>query len=295
MIREVHFPNYGVGTRASRPRCDHAVSPQALLPHWRISQVGCPVPSELPEKLHTKTNNSHRPDEFSSPVDLPPHIALYTWSSATLLELTQLIAASSPALLPSPAIGTRLAFRHLYHDVRGPPSSVSIPRLATQELGSVVIGDGGPGVATDLDELDVGRLKEAATVGSSVEAAKTLADARFVVGDILCVAILPPSTVDGSVASASAARMGRGYGPGSGQASLGPTMEADGRGLGRDRGFGDVRGGAHGGRIMGGGGRFERDGRDGRAPVPPLGEWRRGERLPDAPSMRGRGRGRPRW
>lgn len=119
------------------------------------------------------------------------------------------------------------------------------------------------------------------------------------VGDFLSVAILPPSTVDGSVASASAARMGRGYGMGSGQASLGPTMDysSDGRGLGRDRGFGDTRGG-HGGRMMtggGAGGRFERDGRDGRAPVPPLGEWRRGERLPDAPSMRGRGRGRPRW
>lgn len=122
------------------------------------------------------------------------------------------------------------------------------------------------------------------------------------VGDILSVAILPPSTVDGSVASASAARMGRGYGVGSGQASLGSTMDytSDGRGLGRDRGFGHVHGGGGGGhgggRMMGGvGGRFERDGRDGRAPVPPLGEWKRGERLPDAPSMRGRGRGRPRW
>ncbi|KAJ4424308.1 hypothetical protein N0V82_001008 [Gnomoniopsis sp. IMI 355080] len=246
-------------------------------------------------KLYYRTGAFHRPDEFSSPVDLPPHIALHTWPSATLLELTQLIAATSPALLPSPAIGTRLAFRHLYHDVRGPPASASTPRLATQDLGSVVIGDGGPGVATDPDELDMGRLKETATVGSSVEAAKTLGDARFVVGDILSVAILPPSAVDGSVASASAARMGRGYGVGSGQASLGPTMEADGRGSGRDRGFGDLRGGGYGGRMTGVGGRFERDGRDGRAPVPPLGEWRRGERLPDAPSMRGRGRGRPRW
>lgn len=259
-----------------------------------------------------RTDITFRPDEFSSPLDLPPHIALHTWSSATLLELTQLIAASSPALLPSPAIGTRLVFRHLYHDVRGGPAAASAaasvastaPRLATQDLGSVVIGDGGPGVAADPDELDTtGRLQETATVGSSVEAAKTLADARFVVGDILSVAILPPSTVDGSVASASAARMGRGYGVGSGQASLGPTVDysLDGRGLGRDRGFGDVHGGGaggghRGGRMIGGaGGRFERDGRDGRAPVPPLGEWRRGERLPDAPSMRGRGRGRPRW
>lgn len=197
----------------------------------------------------------------------------------------------------------------------GGAAAAPTPRLATQDLGSVVIGDGGPGVATDPDELDDditttttttgGRLKEtAATIGSSVEAAKTLADARFVVGDILSVAILPPSTVDGSVPSASAARMGRGYGVGSGQGSLGSTMDyADGRGLGgRDRGFGDGRGGG-GGRMMmmmgggggGGGGRFERDGRDGRAPVPPMGEWRRGERLPDTPSMRGRGRGRPRW
>lgn len=180
--------------------------------------------------------------------------------------------------------------------MRGAPaSSASTPRLATQELGSVVIGDGGPGLATEPDELDEGRLKETPTMGSSVEAAKSLADARFVVGDILSVAILPPSAVDGSVASASAARMGRGYGVGSGQAAVGPIVAVDGRGLGRDRGFGDMHGGAPGGRMMGVGARLERDGRDGRAPVPPLGEWRRGERLPDAPSMRGRGRGRPRW
>lgn len=175
-------------------------------------------------------------------------------------------------------------------------TTAAAPRLATQDLGSVVIGDGGPGVATDPDGLDDGRLKETATVGSSVEAAKTLADARFVVGDILSVAILPPNAVDGSVASAGAARMGRGYGVGSGQAAVGPIGEMDGRGLGRDRGFGDMRGGFPGGRMGGGGGgRFERGGRDGRAPAPPLGEWRRGERLPDAPSMRGRGRGRSRW
>lgn len=151
-------------------------------------------------------------------------------------------------------------------------------------------------MATHADELDEGRLAEtAATAGSSVDAAKTLAEARFVAGDILSVAILPPSVVDGSVASAGAARMGRGYGVGSGQASVGLLVEANGRGLGRDRGFGEGHGGGPGGRMTGGGARFARDGRDGRAPVPPLGEWRRGERLPDAPSIRGRGRGRPRW
>lgn len=239
----------------------------------------------------------HRPDEFSSH-NLPHYTTVYAWPTATLTELTHLLAAAAPAALPTPAIGTRVAYRLFYHDTRGNPSA---PRLATHELGSVVVGDGGPGLLdedTDADSvadvpvrMDDGRLKEGGTtiatrstmVGSETEAGKTLADARFVVGDFLSVAILPPSSVDGSVQPVPAARTGRTYGAG----------QARGGGSGDYGGFGDV------GMGLGG-----RDGRYGRATggdqrrfrgdpvVPPMGEWRRGEKLPDVPPSRGRGRRR---
>lgn len=194
----------------------------------------------------------------------------------------------------------------------------------------MVIGSGGPGVETDDTAAAAAALEDTAdaaggagrlvvkepttavggrstttttTTGVSSEAAKTLADARFVVGDFLSVAILPPSSVDGSVVPASAARMGRGYGVG--QASLGGSGGGGGGGapphfpvVGRDRGYGGYgygRGGL-GSRMSGGGGGGY--GREGGGAVLPVGEWRRGERLPDGPpqpSGRGRGGGRRRW
>ncbi|CAN8096611.1 unnamed protein product [Discula destructiva] len=254
-------------------------------------------------KLYYRTGAFHRPDEFSSPNDLPPHITLHTWPTATLGELTHLLAAASSTsahtttttthLLPTPAIGTRLEFRHLYHDLRAGAGA----RLATQDLGSVVIGAGGPGAIdedaataaanTITDERDGGRLKQ--STNSLLEphaddAAKTLAAARFVAGDILSVAILPPSAVDGSVAAAGAAKVGRGYGVGSGLGLVG-SLGGEAAGNGR------VGGPAPSG--LDGRGRWGE--REGRGAALPMGEWKRGERLPDAPSVRGRGRGRPRW
>lgn len=186
----------------------------------------------------------------------------------------------------------------------------------------MVIGDGGPGVETDaLDDamdgggrppavkesttaMDSGNNSNTGALASSSEAAKTLADARFVVGDFLSVAILPPNLLDGSVVPASAARMGRGYGVGGaslsgiGGGSGGGAAPPDFPVVGRDRGYGGYgygRGGL-GSRMGGsGGGGY---GREGGGAVPPMGEWRRGERLPDGPpqpSSRGRGGGRRRW
>lgn len=173
----------------------------------------------------------------------------------------------------------------------------------------MVIGGGGPGclsLGEDGDEDgddgigggggrgDAGEKERSA---ADAEAARTLADARFVVGDFLSVAILPPSTVDGSVQPATAARAGRGYGVG--QASF--ADEKPSRGYGDYGGFGHERGSGLGsGRMGGGGGGGGGDrgyGRDGGYVAPPVGEWRRGERLPDMPSppVRRRGGGRRRW
>lgn len=205
----------------------------------------------------------------------------------------------SPDLLPVPSIGTRVAYRLLYHDTIGPqqqaPNSSHHhpPRLATQDLGSVVIGSGGPGAtagaATDPDpDPD---LDDPADGRRASDAAKTLADARFVVGDFVSVAILPPSSADGSVQPASAARTGRGYGAGQAVSPTGPPgmMRGYGGGVGEMR---SVRMGRGGGGGAGGG-----YGREGGNTVPPVGEWRRGERLPDVPGPPGRGRdgGRRRW
>lgn len=154
----------------------------------------------------------------------------------------------------------------------------------------MVIGDGGPGISTDGDDYDGagaeaedGRLRLGATAGSTAESAKSLADARFVVGDYLSCAILPPSAADGSVQPASAARAGRGYGAGQArnQVDLGPPPMS--RGGGRDGWSGATYGPRGGGGGAGGGG-FR---------APPVGEWRRGEKLPEGPP--GRGRGGRRW
>jgi histone deacetylase complex subunit SAP18 len=211
-------------------------------------------------------------------------VSFHTWPSATLAELSHQLAATASHLLPSPAIGTRLAFRLLYYDTRGVGDQDQGPaRCVVKDLGSVVIGDGGPGISTDGDDIggeaDDGRLRLGATAGSAAESAKSLADVRFVVGDYLSCAILPPSSADGSVQPASAARAGRGYGAGQARSAvdLGPPPMS--RGGGRD-----VWSAATYGPRGGGGGSFR---------APPVGEWRRGEKLPQGPP--GRGRGGRRW
>lgn len=215
-------------------------------------------------------------------------MSFHTWPSATLAELSHQLAASAPHLLPSPAIGTRLAFRLLYYDTRAAGDQDQGPaRCVVKDLGSVVIGDGGPGISTDGDddddalgaEAEDGRLQLGATAGSAADSARSLADARFVVGDYLSCAILPPSPADGSVQPASAARAGRGYGAGQARSAVDPGPPPS-RGGGRD-GWSATMYGPRGG----GGGAGLR--------ALPVGEWRRGEKLPEGPP--GRGRGGRRW
>ncbi|KAI1844096.1 hypothetical protein JX265_009641 [Neoarthrinium moseri] len=254
-------------------------------------------------RLFYRTGAFHRPDEFASPT-LPPHLTIHTWPSCTLAELSHHLAFAPTSILPDPAVGTRLSFRLIFADTRAANSqhhhrqggAAAVPaRFMVKDLGSVVIGDGGPG----LDPADAAAAK---SLSPEDDGAKTLADARLVVGDYISVAILPPLG-DGSVAPASAARMGRGSGVGEAGSVVG---RAPGYGRDRERER-DREDGFGGGRRGGRGGRHDGYGRGGSEPVGewrrgdfsgrggrgiPVGEWRRGEALPDAPFGRGRGRGR---
>lgn len=144
----------------------------------------------------------------------------------------------------------------------------------SKDLGSVIIGDGGPGILPDEDEAQIvaGGVVSGALGG---EPSKTLQDARFVIGDYVCCAILPPMA-NGSVAPPLSSAPRGGYGAGRG---------------------GDFGRGGMGSRENGFGGGF-RGGRGGMRGAPnfgqgnvPSGEWRRGERLPEGPSSMSRGRG----
>jgi histone deacetylase complex subunit SAP18 len=141
-----------------------------------------------------------------------------------------------------------------------------------KDIGSIVIGEGMAGAsngshAAGDDDVEMGdRSPLEPSLGDS-----TLEDARYVIGDYVSCAILPPLP-DGSVAPEYAARRERpgpvpprgGGGPGG---FRGDSGFGRGDARGRRRGFGDV----------------------------PSGDWRRGERLPDEGPSRPPGRGNRRW
>ncbi|RYP04470.1 hypothetical protein DL765_010177 [Monosporascus sp. GIB2] len=260
------------------------------------------------------------PDEFAT-TPLPPHLTIHTWPDCTLTELTHHVAAaSSPSslpLLPDPAIGTRLAYRLIFVDTRSAPGGAGTrgsgpvaPRYTVKELGSVVIGDGGPAldpnaiVEADKIALDgPGRgdggndhsannnnnnNNNSSSGGGDGDGNKTLADARFVPGDYISCAILPPLP-DGSVAPASDARTGRGAGLGEARALVGRPPDGGGRAAAeRENGFPRAAGrrpsvpgsdraryhrfSGHRGAGAGSGG----GGAGGGGGVP-MGEWRRGD------------------
>ncbi|GME48454.1 Sin3-associated polypeptide sap18 [Neofusicoccum parvum] len=245
-------------------------------------------------KLFYRSNAFHRLDEFSphSSAPSPPHLQIYTWPTCSLRELTHLLVSALPSLLPDPAIGTRLSFRLIFPDTRGAASArdTGPGRYLSKELGSVIVGGGGPGVEED-DDGDGAAAAPATTNGRGAldklegDADKTLADARFVIGDYVSCCILPPGA-DGSVATgpppASRYPSARDYGMGRG----GPPPP-------RENGYGDRSyGGGYGRR--GGGPRYEGGGRlgGGGGGGVPLGEWRRGEIPSGGPPPGGYGRGR---
>ncbi|CAD6499596.1 BgTH12-03707 [Blumeria graminis f. sp. triticale] len=220
-------------------------------------------------KIFYQVGSFHRLEEFQPLADLPSHIQIYTWSSCTLRELSHILSDSLPSVLPDPAIGCRIAFRLIYPEQvpRNAPASVTggPGKFVMRDLGSVVIGDNMPNSLPD--EEDTPYVSGGQLVGPlGGEPEKTLQDAKFMIGDYIACAIIPPDQ-DGTVApppppmartSYTAGRAGE-------YVSRGHHMSY------RDNGYGS------GYRGRG-------------APRVPPGEWRRGERLPDGPSG-GRGRG----
>ncbi|KAK3065469.1 hypothetical protein LTS18_006180 [Coniosporium uncinatum] len=292
-------------------------------------------------KLHYRTSTFHPLSDFSpssssssSSHPPPPHLQIYTWPTCTLRELTALLHTALPHLLPSPAVGTRVAYRLVFPDTRGAATAaapmrggaggggggVDAPgRYLSKELGSVVIGAGGPGINGDDDDVDVdggvGDTVKLGTGGGPLahlegDADKTLQDARFVIGDFVDCAVIPP-LANGEVAAApvTASASLRGGG-GAGYAGAGGRSYGGGGGYesGRLNGPPPPRGGGGGGGYGGGygrmggrgggGGRYEDgNGVGGGGPGVPMGEWRRGEvppgqRAGGGGGGYGRGRGR---
>ena len=233
-------------------------------------------------KLFYRQRDFHSLGEFplpsptGPPPSLPQHLQIYTWPSCSLRELSHLLTTALPNVLPSPSVGTRLSFRLVYPDTRPSVGPDTRGRYVSKEMGSVVVAP------DDLDEEGAtnGAVPAAVKVRGD-EADKTLQDARFVIGDYVDCAILPPLP-DGGVA------------PPLVREARGPSYSAPGRGMSgppgmvRENGFGRGRGGGY---LGGAGPGFGRGG------SVPSGEWRRGERLPDSGyggrgySSRGRSRG----
>jgi histone deacetylase complex subunit SAP18 len=214
---------------------------------------------------------------------LPSHLQIYTWPSCTLRELAHLLTGALPNILPDPAVGTRLSFRLVYPDTRPPPGGGRLDdargRYMSKEMGSIVVAP-----EEDGHVNGEGRAAGRVNVGGD-DAEKTLADARFVIGDFVDCAVFPP-LADGSVAPGTSATYGArtaSYGGGP-RGGGGPPLAENG--YGRPRGGGFIGGGGRGG-LGGGRGDFGRDG------TIPSGEWRRGEKLPDS-GYRGYGGGRGR-
>lgn len=169
-----------------------------------------------------------------------------------------------------------MAFRIIYPNrAAADAPNYTASRFMVKDLGSIVIGDGGKGL--DPEDLEAEKTLE------SANGEKTLGDARFIIGDYVSVAILPPLE-NGTVAPASDARMGRGTG--AGEAVPLPEKAPRDSGRGREREY-ERENGYRGRPRNGRGGRG--GGRGGGIPV---GEWRRGESIPDALPV---GRGRGRW
>ncbi|EMD94944.1 hypothetical protein COCC4DRAFT_74765 [Bipolaris maydis ATCC 48331] len=246
-------------------------------------------------RLFFKQGSFHRQFDPTLP-RLPTNVQIYTWQSCTLRELCQLLLSAVPSMLPQPYAGSRIAFRLVYPDIQGSNRPGAPGRFISRDIGSVIVGAPSRNDDVDMEMSEGGSVAEALKQLDG-DPDRTLADVKFLIGDYIACAILPPLP-DGGVPAAPPPLSGPGRGP--------PAGSYGGRG--RENGFGsrgDWGGYGRGGR--GGGSRF--DGRRLSGGGVPSGEWRRGEAPPERESgfgrggrgrgggddWRDRGRGRGRW
>ncbi|OQN96206.1 hypothetical protein B0A48_17713 [Cryoendolithus antarcticus] len=180
-------------------------------------------------------------------------LALYQWSDCTLAQLTRtLMTELNRQGEMEVGVGSRVVYKLIFPDTRAQVSENGRGKWIDKPLGSVVVG----GREAELEDNE-------AFEGDSN---KTLADARFVIGDYVACAVYNPGP-DGRVPPMPATRGGYGAPRG-----------------GRENGFGGGGGGF--GRVGGWGGEggYGRGGYGGRGGMggaaPPVEDWRRGDRPP---------------
>lgn len=227
-------------------------------------------------RLFFKQGAFHRLDEFDPTLPrLPTNVQIYTWQSCSLRELCKLLFSAVPSLLPQPYAGSRIAFRLVYPDIQSANRPGAPGRYISRDIGSVIVG-----AATGADDVEMNGTDASKVVDAlkqlDGDPDKTLADVKFLIGDYVACAILPP-LADGSVPAAPPPLSGPGRGP--------PPGPYGGRG--RENGFGGRSDFGYSGRGARGG-RFDDHRANGGVPS---GEWRRGEAPPDRDGGFGRGRG----
>lgn len=216
------------------------------------------------------SNAIRAPSPPPTAAPLPPHLEIYTWMSCTLRELAHLLTSALPSLLPDPPVGTRLCFRLIYPDARGAAMTGPDARghYLSKDLGSVVVGPNDSAYRAEDDKHET-RPRAGPLRFQGSDADKPLQDARFIIGDHVECAILPPLE-NGSVAPVL-----RGA---SGPAPVGGGMRAFRENESGRPGRGGLRGGPRGG---------DRGG----PPSFPTGDWKRGERIPGGDGRSGGRRG----
>lgn len=179
---------------------------------------------------------------------------MHTWSNCSLKQLALNLSELSVPSLPSPAYGTRLVFQLVFPDLRRTSSTPNgPPRYGVKNMGSVIIG---AGPTTGEEDATWDRVDED----------KTLGDAKFVVGDYISCAILPPLN-DGYIAPSSRAWLEQPQTTREGRRTQHMSAQEPRNHLSGQREDGRGGRGGHRGGSIGSG-------------VFPSGDWRRGEQLP---------------
>ncbi|GAA5872490.1 hypothetical protein JCM1840_006076 [Sporobolomyces johnsonii] len=199
----------------------------------------------------------HHPDSAFSTTSLPTHHEhqVYVWRDSTLREILILLRDASPTLRASPL--TRYSLRLVFWDAQHDRfTSQDLASISARELlSSSSTATGGGASTKDRSSSS----SSARGVYANPRLDQTLAEARFVIGDYLDVALILPS---GPLSTATSAAGGGGGGGGGGPQFA--PLELGVRGSAAARGgpppFGPPGGGGGGGRDRFGGGGGPRGG-----------------------------------